>query len=60
MRLMAINYDLVSKALILLEHEGWSDLIDKRWKKDVIKTIKDNFPDMSKDTLNHVLECVLI
>ena len=57
---MAINYDLVSKALIFLENEGWSDLIDKRWKKDIIKTLKYNFPDMDKETLEHVLECVLI
>lgn len=57
---MAINYDLVSKALIFLENEGWSDLIDKRWKKDIIKTLKNNFPDMDKETLEHVLECVLI
>ena len=57
---MAINYDLVSKALIFLENEGWSDLIDKKWKKEIIKTLKNNFPDMDKETLEHVLECVLI
>ena len=57
---MAINYDLVSKALALLENEGWSDLIDKRWKKDVTNTLKNNFPDMDKETLEHVLDCVLI
>lgn len=34
---MAINYDLVSKALIFLENEGWSDLIDKKWKKKLLK-----------------------
>ena len=57
---MAINYDLVSKALIFLENEGWSDLIDKKWKKEIIKTLKNNFPDMDKETLEHVLDCVLI
>lgn len=57
---MAINYDLVSKALIFLENEGWSDLIDKKWKKEIIKTLKNNFSDMDKETLEHVLECVLI
>ena len=55
-----IEYDLVSKALRHLENAGWSDLIDKRWKKDIIKTLKSNFPDMDKETLEHVLECVLI
>ena len=57
---MAINYDLVSKALIFLENEGWSDLIDKKWKKEIIKTLKNNFSDMDKETLEHVLDCVLI
>lgn len=55
-----INYDLVSKALTLLENKGWSDLIDKRWRKDITNTLKNKFPDMDKETLEHVLDCVLI
>jgi hypothetical protein len=54
-----INFDLVTKALLFLENEGWSDLIDKRWKKDVTKTLTENFPDMNKETLQYVLESVL-
>lgn len=54
-----IDYDLVSKALIHLENAGWSDLIDKRWKKQITQDLTENFPDMNKETLQHVLECVL-
>lgn len=54
-----INFDLVPKALMLLENEGWSDLIDKKWEKDVTKTLTENFPDMDKETLQYVLESVL-
>ena len=55
-----IDYNLVSKALIHLENAGWSDLIDKRWKSNVSREITENFPEINKETLNHVLDCVLI
>jgi hypothetical protein len=54
-----IDYDMVTKALQYLVGSGWSDLIDKRWKKKVTNELKDAFPDMNKTTLEHVLECVL-
>lgn len=55
-----IDFDMVSKALQYLVGAGWSDLIDKRWKKKVTDELKEAFPEMNKDTLNHVLECVII
>lgn len=55
-----VDFDLVSKALIHLENEGWSDLIDKRWKKVVIKSLNEAFPSMNKETLDEVLNCVII
>lgn len=54
-----VDFDLVSKALIHLENEGWSDLIDKRWKKDVIKSLNEAFPSMNKETLDEVLNSVI-
>ena len=54
-----VDFDLVSKALIHLENEGWSDLIDKRWKKDVIKSLNEAFPSMTKETLDEVLNSVI-
>ena len=55
-----MNNDRITKAWNVLREKGWSDLIDKKWKKDVTNTLKNNFPDMDKETLEHVLECVLI
>jgi hypothetical protein len=57
---MAVDFDLLSKALLHLENEGWSDLIDKRWKKEIIKTLNKEFPSMNKETLDEVLNCVII
>lgn len=53
-----VNYDMVSKALMFLQNNGWSDLIDRKWKKEVEKQLKENF-DMDKETLKHVLDCVI-
>lgn len=55
-----IDFDMVSKALQHLEESGWSDLIDKRWKKKVTDELKNAFPEMDKETLDHVLECVIL
>lgn len=55
-----VDFDLLSKALLHLENEGWSDLIDKRWKKDIIKTLNKEFPSMNKETLDEVLNSVII
>ena len=54
-----IDYDMVSKALRLLQDRGWSDLIDKKWKKEITSQIKEEYPNIDHDTLNHVLECVI-
>ena len=53
-----VDYDMVSKALMFLQNNGWSDLIDRKWKKEVEKQLKENF-DMDKETLKHVLDCVI-
>lgn len=55
-----VDFDLLSKALLHLENEGWSDLIDKRWKKEIIKTLNKAFPSMNKETLDEVLNSVII
>lgn len=54
-----IDYDLVSQALIYLEESGWSELIDERWKNDVIDNIREKFPNIDKNTLNCVLDTVI-
>lgn len=52
--------DNVRNCLLLLEEKGWSELIDSRWTDEVIKTIKEKYPDMDDDTIQDVLKLVII
>ena len=55
-----MNKDIIQDALLYLETQGWSDLIDSRWKEDVIKEIKDKIPNIPDEELNEVLKLVLV
>lgn len=57
---MGNKKDNVRNCLLLLEEKGWSELIDSRWKKDVIKEIKNKFPNIPDEDLNEVLNLVLV
>lgn len=37
------------KYLIYLEEDGWSEMIDSRWKEEVRETLAAKFPDMTDD-----------
>ena len=50
----------VRDCLLYLEQQGWSDLIDSRWEKDVIEELTNKFPDVSDDILKEVLLVVLV
>lgn len=50
----------VKDILLLLEQNGWSDLIDSRWEQQVREEILTTYPDIDIDTLDKVLEIVLI
>ena len=50
----------VKQVLEYLETAGWSDLIDKRWERKVIKDIVLTFPNITLETLDEVLEIVLV
>lgn len=54
-----VDFSLVSKALQHLIEVGYSDLIDKKREKEVIACLKEKYPDMEKDTLKEVLNCVI-
>ena len=54
-----INKHLVSDVLNYLEDKGWSELIDKRWEKEVKTEILKKYPQIDEDTLKYVLELVL-
>jgi hypothetical protein len=50
----------VNKCLRYLDNAGWSDLIDSRWEEDVVKELKHNFPNISDEVIEKVLELVLV
>ena len=50
----------VSDCLRYLDKAGWSELIDSRWEEDVVKELKHNFPNISDEVIEKVLELVLI
>lgn len=55
-----VNRELVSKGLQFLEEKGWSDLIDGRWEDEVKKCLLAEFPDMNEDTVNDILDVVIL
>lgn len=46
------------EGLQLLENKGWSDLIDKRWKNDVIQDLKE-IDGITDKEIAEILETVL-
>jgi ABC-type Fe3+ transport system substrate-binding protein len=58
--MITMNKDIVREGLLCLQEQGWSDLIDSRWKDKVIKEIKGRLPNISDEDLNEILNLVLI
>lgn len=50
--------DRIAEGYKLLEDKGWSDLIDRRWKEDVIKELKE-VDGITDEEIAHILETVL-
>ena len=50
--------DRIRQGFKVLENNGWSDLIDKKWKKDVIKELK-KVPDITEEEIEEILNVVL-
>ena len=50
----------VAKCLEHLEEAGWTELIDSRFEEDVVKELKNKFPDMPKHVIEYVLNLVLV
>ena len=57
---MGLFEDNISKYLHFLEKEGWSDLIDERWKEDVRKSLIDHFPGMTGGEWNRIETVIFI
>lgn len=54
-----MSKDIVREGLLYLQEQGWSELIDSRWRNDVIKEIKTRLPNISDEDLNEILNLVL-
>lgn len=51
---------MISEILHYLTDIGWTELIDSRWKDDVILNIKQEFPNVSDEIINEILRVVLV
>ena len=50
--------DRIAEGFKLLESRGWTELIDKKWKKDVIKELQE-VEGITDEEINEILETVL-
>lgn len=50
--------DRIAEGYKLLESKGWTDLIDKRFRKDVIKDLQE-VDGITNEEIIHILETVL-
>ena len=50
--------DRIAEGYKLLEEKGWTDLIDKKWRKDVIKDLQE-VDGITDEEINEILETVL-
>ena len=48
----------IAEGFKLLENKGWSDLIDRRWKDDVIKELQ-KVEGITNEEIVHILKTVL-
>lgn len=55
-----MNEVTVKQVLEYLEAAGWSKTIDKHWERKVIKDIVLTFPNITLETLDEVLDIVLV
>lgn len=46
--------------LLYLQEIGWSELIDNRWKDEVIQDIVYQFPNIEEKELNEILNLILV
>ena len=54
-----LNSDLIADMLIFLEKQGWSDIIDKKWKGEVLLQLGIGFPNAPKEIIQKVLDIVM-
>ena len=53
-------FNEVHKCLLHLEKIGWAECIDSRYENNVIKDLREQFPNISEEVLTKTLELVLV
>lgn len=48
----------IRKYLDFLDDEGWSELIDERWKNEVKQLLVSQFPEMTKEEWNEIARVI--
>ena len=48
----------IQKYLQFLDEEGWSELIDERWKNEVKQLLTLKFPEMTLEEWNEIVDVV--
>lgn len=48
----------IRRYLQFLDDEGWSELIDERWKDEVKQQLTSKFPEMTKEDWNEIARVV--
>lgn len=50
----------IQKYLHVLEEEGWSELIDERWKEEVKQLLTKKFPEMTAEEWDKIAHVVFL
>lgn len=48
----------IRKYLQFLDDDGWSELIDERWKDEVKQLLTSRFPEMTVEEWNEIADVV--
>lgn len=54
-----MNNDRITKAWNVLREKGWSDLIETRYRKNVIKDLKEGVPGITQEEIQSILDVCL-
>ena len=54
-----MNNDRITKAWNVLREKGWSDLIETRHRKNVIKDLKEGVPGITQEEIQSILDICL-
>lgn len=54
-----MNTENITRAWKVLKEKGYSDLIDKKHKNNVVKDLKEGVPGITQEEIQHILEVCL-